>query len=613
MDEYYHNFHIPVMGTGHSADTPIRVAPFGINSVISLVDDLLLEKLRIYYTREFDLPCLRIGKNVEDGRAKRITAYLDTVQEIVSIKLEVIKKLPFFEKNDKTKYFEILPDHSPLKKNYSKLLAMTPGSERDALEKDLTSKMRAGSIDVNIMTKLDRPNFDAKGNPLPDEFSDAKAALRGYAQSSLRSGLVLSAGINQGLFTYMTRFRDFYRDEAGKVAKKIILKVSDFRSALIQGKFLAKKGLEVYEYRIESGLNCGGHAFPTNGSLLPRLLQEVKEKRDLLAKECRNLVQKYYREKGWEFPKSAMESLPLVTVQGGIGTYGEALRMMNDYGMDMTGWATPFLLVPEATCIDETTRQLLIKAQEKDVYVSGASPLGVPFNNLHGTGSELYTLRRIKSGKPGSPCPKGLLASNKEFSEKPLCVASNRYLRAKLKQLEESGSLDEYIKEDLLEKQCICDHLGNGALIALGIVEEKNAPQSICPGPNIAWFNREYTLREMIDHIYGRRPSLVSSERPHMFAKEIVMYVDYFEKLIKHCHYAHRELDALAEYKRNLEDGMDYCLQIAREKPYPYENLASIPPCVEEQRKRLQSIYSSFEAKLKALAAPEPQFAAERN
>jgi len=44
MQNYYHTFHIPVMGTGHSADTPIRVAPFGITSVISIIDDILLEK-----------------------------------------------------------------------------------------------------------------------------------------------------------------------------------------------------------------------------------------------------------------------------------------------------------------------------------------------------------------------------------------------------------------------------------------------------------------------------------------------------------------------------------------------------------------------------------------
>ncbi len=56
MREDYHKFHIPVMGTGHSADTPIRVAHFGISSVISLVDDILLETIRKYYCQRFNLP-----------------------------------------------------------------------------------------------------------------------------------------------------------------------------------------------------------------------------------------------------------------------------------------------------------------------------------------------------------------------------------------------------------------------------------------------------------------------------------------------------------------------------------------------------------------------------
>ena len=37
-----HNIHIPVMGTGFSIDTPIRVAQFGISSVISIMDDILI-------------------------------------------------------------------------------------------------------------------------------------------------------------------------------------------------------------------------------------------------------------------------------------------------------------------------------------------------------------------------------------------------------------------------------------------------------------------------------------------------------------------------------------------------------------------------------------------
>ena len=40
------------MGTGHSIDSPIKVAPFGINSVISIVDDLLVERIRALLRRQ---------------------------------------------------------------------------------------------------------------------------------------------------------------------------------------------------------------------------------------------------------------------------------------------------------------------------------------------------------------------------------------------------------------------------------------------------------------------------------------------------------------------------------------------------------------------------------
>lgn len=34
-----HSFHIPVMGIAFTIDTPIKVARFGISSVISIVED----------------------------------------------------------------------------------------------------------------------------------------------------------------------------------------------------------------------------------------------------------------------------------------------------------------------------------------------------------------------------------------------------------------------------------------------------------------------------------------------------------------------------------------------------------------------------------------------
>lgn len=596
MQNYYHTFHIPVMGTGHSVDTPIRVAPLGITSVISLVDDILLEKIRKYYCDMYSMQYHRILRNAKDGRAKRITAYLETVGKIVQIKMENIKKQPFFKKNDKTKYFELLPDKSRLKIKYNKLLKMKAGLKRNVLAKDLTDRMQPGSIDVNIMVKVDRIYHD-NILPIADEFSDAKTALRGYANSSLESAIIFSAGINQRLFNYMTRFKEFYRDKTGKIKKKIILKVSDFRSALIQGKFLAKKGLEVYEFRIESGLNCGGHAFPSNGILLPSLLKEVKEKRDGLTAKFLPLIQKYYKKMGWEYPEKALSASPVITVQGGIGTNGEDRRLREQFGMDLTGWASPFLLVSETTCIDATTRELLRDAGKEDLYLSDVSPLGIPFNNVHKCGSEIHTNKMVLKDTPGSPCAKGFLISNTEFTKHPICFASKQYQKMKLEEITDtdiSAEEKEQLSRKVVEKACLCDHLGNGALIALGIASEKSSPQSICPGPNIAWYDKLYSLKKMVNHIYGRGRSLVSSKRPHMFAAEIVMYVDYFEKLATHSAYTQIEIKRLREFKDNLEQGMDICLDIAKMKPYRGENLASIAPCVEEQRKRMRAIYASF-------------------
>ncbi|NQV29442.1 MAG: hypothetical protein HQ508_01020, partial [Candidatus Marinimicrobia bacterium] len=230
MSDTLHNFHIPVMGTGHSIDTPIRLAHLGITSVISIIDDILLERLRKYYTAQYNLQYERISAREEDGRAKRITAYLNMVQEIVNLKMERIRALPFFEINEKTRYFELLPDTSTLKAAYQELLQLKPGAMRETLSDDLSRRMRPGSIDVNIMVKVDRLDMDKHGRPLGEEFSDAKAALRGFAKSKLDSAMIFSAGINQSLYGYMTKYKDFYRNHEGQIKKKIILKVSDFRS-----------------------------------------------------------------------------------------------------------------------------------------------------------------------------------------------------------------------------------------------------------------------------------------------------------------------------------------------------------------------------------------------
>ncbi len=274
-----HSFHIPVMGIGFTIDTPLKVAQYGMDSVISLVDDILLEKLRKMYSEKFEIPYNEITDKIDDFRAKRITSYLNLISDLANEKFEALKSVSVEKSEELFNYINMLPNGSKMKSEFEKLTAKE--LEFYKIKNWVASNLTMGSIDVNIMTKVDKDNY-RKEEKLPIEYNDTHAALRGFANSKLNSSVILSAGMNPRLFAYMSQFDDFFPDENGNFKKRIILKVSDYRSALIQGKFLAKKGLWVSEFRIESGLNCGGHAFATDGYLLGPVLAEFKERKNEL-------------------------------------------------------------------------------------------------------------------------------------------------------------------------------------------------------------------------------------------------------------------------------------------------------------------------------------------
>ncbi len=259
--------------------------------------------------------------------------------------------------------------------------------------------------------------------------------------------------------------------------------------------------------------------------------------------------------------------------------------------MDGTGWATPFLLVPEVTTVAATTRKQLAAAGEQDLYLSRVSPLGIPFNNLRRSSSEQWTSARAATDRPGSPCPKGFLISNTEFTEEPICTASREYQGLKIEEIRKS-SLDPSIQEmqiaRVTEKTCLCDHLGNSTLNNLEITRKKKAPESICPGPNLAWFDREYSLDELVDHIYGRRESLVPSDRPHMFAKEMQIYVNYLEERVAE----EGATEELQQFCHNLRESIRFCCEIADSRSRPGENLGSILVLAGELGPRLEAIES---------------------
>src|SRR5690606_13105931 len=116
----------------------------------------------------------------------------------------------FDQKGELVRYYELLPETSALKTHYLKYSEMKAGAEKQQLEQELKAKVVKGSIDVNIMAKVDKMNYTLKGE---ESGSDALEALKGFADSDLESSVVLSAGMNPRLYSYLETFPDFFPDE----------------------------------------------------------------------------------------------------------------------------------------------------------------------------------------------------------------------------------------------------------------------------------------------------------------------------------------------------------------------------------------------------------------
>ncbi|MFZ0599539.1 MAG: hypothetical protein WAM46_21300 [Flavobacterium sp.] len=597
-----HTFHIPVMGLAYTIDSPIRVAQYGISSVVSIADDDLIEKMRNFYSTKFNLQYEEITQKFHDYRAQRITSYLNLVDKIVKQKFDNFKNELIESKTAVENYIAMLPNTSDIKKGFQNLL--DDGiSFTENIQNYIESHLSPGLIDVNIMTKLDKDNFD-KNEQLPIEFNDAHAALRGFANSNLESSVVLSAGMNPRLFSYFENFSDFFPNLNNELKKKITLKVSDFRSAMIQGNFLAKKGLWVSEYRIESGLNCGGHAFATDGLLLGPILEEFKEKKDQLIQSAHELMTKVLQQKQLYTPESP---LPLkITVQGGVGTAEEHEFLLENYKVDSVGWGTPFLLVPEATSVDKATRELLINAKEEDLYLSHISPLGVPFNTLRGTTNEILRQKRIDQNKAGSSCPKKFLALRKEYDPQGICSASKKFQDHKLEELENvketmSVKAFEKAKFDITEKSCLCVGLANASYLENDIkIKGQAQGVIICPGPNMAYFDQEVSLSDMVGHIYGNKSVLRTENRPNLFVKELKMYVDYFRNEIENIsgEITNSQLKKWNTFKTNIFEGIEY-----------YEKLLSSSLYFRNDLNRIKEDFNFYKSELSAIKIPTLELA----
>src|SRR5690606_1616783 len=169
---------------------------------------------------------------------------------------------------------------------------------------------------------------------------------------------------------------------------------------------------------------------------------------------------------------------------------------------------------------------------------------------------------RIRKGRPGSPCTEKHLVSNTEFTDEPICTASRTYQERKIQQLKSMDlSPEEFAQryDEVTEKECLCIGLINSAVHAYSLPPVKKLEAvTICPGPNIAYFDKVVSLREMVDHIYGRTNVLSTPHRPHMFIAELRLNIEYLQEKVDMLNGDGKGSQEIVAFGTQLLNGISY-------------------------------------------------------
>ena len=348
-----HTFHIPVMGTGFMIDAPLRVAKYGISSVISLVDDVLIEQMRQFHCEQEGEPYEEIAERrrgrprpphhglPESARSPGPPAGRARCRPRPSSRAArspaTSRCCPSRRCRETTArcWRRPTPDERSRRQDQLRAAGRARQHRREhhveGRPRHLSQRREAAAA---IQRRLGGPARLSPRARLPRRSSSRPASIRGCTATPPSSPT--SSPTN-----------------TAALKKKIILKVSDYHSAAVQGKFLAKRGLWVSEYRIESGLNCGGHAFATKGLLLGPILEEFQQKK----RRTRRATARDLRQGAGRARPTPAEPTPprpfASPCKAASAPPTKTLLLREHYGVDGTGWATPFLLVPEVTNVDD--------------------------------------------------------------------------------------------------------------------------------------------------------------------------------------------------------------------------------------------------------------------
>ena len=183
-----------------------------------------------------------------------------------------------------------------------------------------------------------------------------------------------------------------------------------------------------------------------------------------------------------------------------------------------------------------------------------------------------------------------------------ICTSSQKFQAFKLADLEaikDGISADVYdkMKFDITEKACLCVGLANAAYLENDIkIKGQAQGVVICPGPNMAYFDKEVSLSDMVKHIYGNAMVMTDVDRPNFFIKELKMYVDYLIHEINGTiiDLTTAQIKKWNAFKNNLLEGIEY-----------YQALFSKTNYFKQDLNTIQKQLHTYKAKIEAIEIPE--------
>jgi hypothetical protein len=115
----------------------------------------------------------------------------------------------------------------------------------------------------------------------------------------------------------------------------------------------------------------------------------------------------------------------------------------------------------------------------------------------------------------------------------------------------------------------------------------------------MAYFAKTMELNEMIDHIYGKTNVILRNDRPHMFIKELHIYLDYLQARIVESRFeiTDKQRKYLLTFAGNLNDGITYYQELFSNLKNEFtESKAQILFLLEEGRKSLNNLIQEIES-----------------